>query len=91
MKAGYLDGAFDPRKPEILVYNKDAEGNWILIATEYAVPIALSPNSAPEGFAGDQDVWDYNTTFGLWLCHAWVWSYNPNGLFSQLNPMINVQ
>ena len=89
MKSDYVDATFDPRKPEILVYNKNADGSWQLLAVEYAIPLNLSLN-APEGFTGDGDVWDHNTTFGLWLCHAWVWSYNPDGVFHDTNPLIDV-
>ena len=35
-----------------------------------------------------KDRWDNNVTFGLWLCHAWVWEYNPDGVFTDLNPNV---
>lgn len=89
LKADLLDGTFDYRKPEILVYNKDENGEFYLVAVEYAVPLALSEN-APEGFSGDDDVWTANTDFGLWLLHAWVWEYNPLGVFNPMNPNVVV-
>lgn len=89
MRANNVDGKFDPAKPEILVYNKTANGGYELLAVEYAVPLSLSQN-APEGFTGSNDVWERNETFGLWLCHAWVWSFNPDGVFHDTNPLINV-
>jgi hypothetical protein len=90
MKSKLVDAVFDLRKPEILVYNKNEDGSFQLVAVEYAVPIALSPDKAPEGFTGSDDVWERNTDFGLWLQHAWVWSFNPAGVFHDTNPLIQV-
>jgi len=90
MKTAFVDSLFDIRKPEILVYNKNEDGSFQLVAVEYAVPIALSPNAAPEGFTGSDDVWERNEFFGLWLQHAWIWSYNPDGVFNDTNPLIQV-
>ena len=80
-----LDNHFDPTKPEILVYNKRANGSMELVAVEYAVPIPLTPELAPAGFSGSADVWTKNTGFDLWLLHAWVWHFNPDGVFSPMN------
>ena len=90
MKSEYVDATFDIRKPEILVYNKNHDGSFQLVAVEYAVPINLSPNEAPEGFTGAGDVWDRNTGFGLWLLHAWVWYNNPSGVFNPTNPLVHL-
>lgn len=90
MKASYADTIFDPTKPEILVYNKQHNGDTILVAVEYAVPIPLMPNKAPNGFTGGADVWTYSTEFNLWLLHAWVWEYNPLGVFVPTNPNVHL-
>jgi hypothetical protein len=87
LNPGLLDGTFDVRKPEILVYNKDDDGNFHLVAVEYAVPIN---EPMPQGFTGLEDVWDGNTGFGLWLLHAWVWTYNPAGVFNPTNPLVHL-
>ena len=90
MKAALADTVFDPKKPEILVYNKQHNGDTALVAVEYAVPIPLMPNQSPEGFEGPGDVWTYSTTFNLWLLHAWVWEYNPLGVFVPNNPDVHL-
>lgn len=90
MKSAFVDATFEIRKPEILVYNKHENGYFQLVAVEYAVPINLSPNAAPEGFTGAGDMWDRNTGFGLWLLHAWVWYYNPDGVFNPTNPLVHM-
>lgn len=89
MKVSNVDATFDYRQPEILVYNKNDGGEYELVAVEYAVPLNLSA-TAPEGFSGNDDVWDENHGFGLWLLHAWVWSYNPDGVFNPTNPLVHL-
>lgn len=80
-----VDGTFDPREPELLVYTRQSNGRMRLVAVEYAVPTS---EPRPEGFTGDTDVWDENTTFSLWTLHAWVWLENPDGVFADLNPRL---
>jgi len=90
MKSKFADAKFEIKKPELLVYNKHRDGSFQLVAVEYAVPIALSPNAPPKGFTGAHDVWDHNTTFGLWTLHAWVFKNNPDGVFNPTNPLVHV-
>lgn len=85
MNPTLVDGTFDVRKPEILVYNIDEDGVYQLVAVEYAIPLPLS-TEAPDGFTGIDDVWSANTEVGLWLLHAWVWKYNTLGVFNPINP-----
>ncbi len=82
-----LDGTFDHKRPEILVYAESPGEDAILVAIEYAVPISASPDHAPEGFAGGYDVWHRNETFQLWTLHAWTWLPNPDGVFAADNPL----
>lgn len=87
MKPSLVDGTFDIRNPEILVYNGNEEEGFELIAVEYAIPLALP---RPAGFTGSLDVWDGNAGFQLWLLHAWVWTYNPSGVFNPTNPSVHL-
>jgi hypothetical protein len=81
-----VDGVFDYRKPEILVYNTvDGQEN-VLVAVEYGYPIALSPDHQPDSFTGGDAHWAKNEGVGMWLLHAWVWKYNPDGVFAHYNP-----
>lgn len=88
MKTSIVDGVFDIRQPEILVYNKDNNDKQVLVAVEYAVPLSYPQ---PEGFTGSNDVWNGTSGFPLWLLHAWVWSYNPDGVFNWTNPLIDLK
>jgi hypothetical protein len=87
MNPALVDGTFDIRKPEILVYNGDAEEGFELVAVEYAVPLA---NPMPAGFTGSLDVWNGTSGFPLWLLHAWVWAYNPDGVFNWTNSSVHL-
>lgn len=87
MNTNLVDGTFDIRKPEILVYNGLDSGNPELVAVEYAIPIT---EPLPEGFTGSADVWNGNSGFPLWLVHAWVWKYNPDGAFNWTNPDVDL-
>jgi hypothetical protein len=93
LKAELIKPVFDLGKPPILVYNKKNNGNFELVAVEYAVPIdPQSPNTPPEGFTGNDDMWDFNTlNTGWWTLHAWVWKNNPDGVFNMTNPLVIVQ
>jgi len=85
---GLVNGVFDPEKPQILVYAPTSQGKLRLVAVEYAVPIALSPD-APAGFTGENDVWHQEDALGgVWVLHAWVWQANPTGIFKDNNPNV---
>jgi hypothetical protein len=86
MNPALVDENFEITRPEILVYQKHPDGNFELVAVEYAVPINLP---RPEGFSGSLDVWDGNSPFPFWLLHAWVWKYNPQGVFNPTNPLVH--
>jgi hypothetical protein len=93
LKTELVSPVFDLRKPAILVYNKKDNGKFELVAVEYAVPMSSLPlHVAPEGFTGNDDVWNENTlNTGWWTLHAWVWKNNPDGVFEPMNPLVIVQ
>lgn len=82
-----LDGTFDPKRPELLMYAEAPGKDPRLIGVEYAVQISVSPQGPPEGFTGGYDVWSRNDAFGLWTLHAWVYLPNPDGAFADNNPL----
>lgn len=89
LNEGLLDDKFDPTKPELLVYADDpCGGPRKLVAVEYAVPLSLS-KKAPAGFIGRADEWDPNQTFQIWTLHAWVYEFNPDGVFAPFNPRVH--
>jgi hypothetical protein len=85
----YYDGAFDPEYPEVLNYVRTKNGGWRLVAVEYVVLASDPPPPAPEGFTGDKDVWRFFTEgYTDWELTAWIWSYNPDGIFAWKNPRL---
>ena len=85
VKAELLDEKFEAEKPELLVYADDpCSGTRRLVAVEYAVPLALAKD-APTGFWGPDDTWSINQQFQLWTLHAWLFEYNPAGVFAAHN------
>jgi hypothetical protein len=82
------DGKFDWTRPELLVYADDpCGGKRKLVAVEYAIPLSMSKR-APAGFVGRADEWEANLTFELWTLHAWVYEFNPDGVFAPFNPRV---
>ena len=88
LKMDNLNSTFEYDKPEILVYNREENGRMKLVALEYAVPIDQSPNP-PAGFTGNDDHWAVYQGV-LWTLHAWVWEYNPDGVFNPTNPLVHL-
>ncbi len=82
------DGRFDWKKPELLVYVDDpCSARRKLVAVEYAVPLSMA-RRPPAGFVGHADQWDANQTFQIWTLHAWVYEFNPDGVFAPMNPRV---
>ena len=85
---GVLDCTFDVEQPEALHYI--LQGDQLqLVAVEYAIPFACTPDAAPEGFKGDADVWLHGEGEGgppLWALNVWLWQGNPNGIFAHDHP-----
>jgi hypothetical protein len=80
-----LDGAVNPELPDALVYEPSKKGSAKLVAAEFAVPYALSPN--PPSFLGAQ--FQPEDEFGVWALHVWIWRSNPEGLFAEANPRVS--
>jgi hypothetical protein len=87
-------GHLDPTEPELLVYEKRADGSWRLNAVEYIIPARDLPGTAPapEMFGGHKLVWHPEVgTAGVWGLHVWLWGYNPHGLYAEVNPRVTCE
>jgi PAS domain-containing protein len=87
------NGDIDLEHPELLIYSDcsgDLGGGSELRAIEYARPCdgLCDDDNLPEGFSGDNDVWEVFGDNILWTLHAWVWRHNPDGIFVKINPRI---
>jgi hypothetical protein len=89
LKESLVDDQFEATKPELLVYQDDpCGGPRKLVAVEYGVPTALV-NKAPQGFAGKSDTWNVVALTNMWMVHAWVWEWNPAGVFNPTNSRVD--
>lgn len=88
------DDVLDPMLPEALVYEPTEDGEMILVAFEYLVFADVwDPNNegreAPVLF--DQEFHlktNIPDTPPVWTLHLWLWTSNPEGVFSDYNPLV---
>jgi hypothetical protein len=87
------DDTTDAQRPEVLVYEKTADGELDLVAVEYVV---RSAQSNPTGVSGAPSVLGIQMHIlapppgpAFYLMHAWVWKDNPKGMFEDWNPDVS--
>jgi len=86
-KAALRDDTLDPERPEVLTYERLANGTLKLTGVEYIVPLsAWTKKEAPALFGQSLKRAE---TLGIWYLHAWIWEPNPSGLFADWNPRVN--
>ena len=69
---GLLDCTLDAAQPEALRY-VESGGRLRLIALEYAIPMACSPNP-PESFLPGAGEWEQEAGVPVWMMGVFVWS-----------------
>lgn len=82
-----IDGSVDARKPELLLYEPQANGELRLVAVEYIVPFTAWTAAEPPRLY-DQS-FHRNEAFGLWVLHVWHFRENPSGIFADWNPRVS--
>ncbi len=80
------DAVLEVDQPEVLVYEKRADGSFKLNGVEYIVPISSWQESAPPIVMG-QPMKRFERA-GIWYLHVWIWEYSPSGLFADWNPRV---
>ena len=89
------DNAVDPLKPEVLVYETGNNGKLRLVAVEWVV---RGPNSNPPGvpegtiptvLGMDMHILVPPPGPAFFIKHAWIWKYNPSGIFADWNPNVS--
>jgi hypothetical protein len=88
-----VDDKFELKKPEILLYAPDADGNMEFLGVEYSILVddPENPGNPPEGFTGDQDQWHFREELAQWQLHVWTVKENPNGIFAPLNAEVSLE
>jgi hypothetical protein len=80
------DGTLALDKPEVLVYEKLADGSFKLNGVEYLVPIDAWKSSEPPTIMG-QTMKRFDPA-GFYYLHVWIWGQNPSGIFADWNPRV---
>lgn len=90
------DATYDPLRPEVLVYEPQANGRMRLVAAEYLIfraPWEAAGNTAAPMFGEVPFVESFGpAAHGLpdhYELHVWLWKHNPSGMFAQWNPTVS--
>lgn len=85
LNRAYVDGKADVQHPEILLYEKMADGSYRLNGVEFIVPYRFWPRDsiAPEVMGQHMK---HEDNLKYWYLHVWAWRPNPNGLFADFHP-----
>ena len=84
---GYVDNKIEVDKPEILLYERKADGSYGLNGVEYIIPYRVWPkDSVPPKLMGRDML--KSEPLQLWYTHMWVWTPNSAGLFADWNPAV---
>jgi hypothetical protein len=93
------DAIIDPLRPEMLLYEKRADGQMHLVGVEYIVFKAAwervnGAGAAPPTVFGQPLLYSSHTFPGNvapiphYELHVWIWSNNPLGMFYPWNPTV---
>lgn len=81
-----IDEKVDYKDPEALVYSVGNNGRLKLVAVEYIIPVEfVDPANPPMLFGRHMHPHPY---LPVYILHAWVHKWNPNGVFADFNPKV---
>ncbi len=86
MNHALMDDVLELERPEILTFERTADGEYVMTGVEYIVPKSAWSRSEPPSILG-QDLRSA-PEMDIWYLHVWVWRDNPNGLFADWNPNV---
>jgi hypothetical protein len=82
-----LDAVVDVARPEILLYERLADGRYRLNGVEFIVPYRAWPrDSVAPTLMGRSMKREDNLKF--WFTHVWAWTDNPDGVFADFHPAV---
>jgi hypothetical protein len=90
-----LDGALDPTRPEIVIYEPLPNGRLRLIGADYLVLASDwdSKNQSPPELMGQLlHLFESPNRFGLpnfYTLHVWAWKENPTGTFTNWHAKVS--
>lgn len=81
----HMSRTLDVTKPQILLYQRMADGAYRLNGVEYILPFTLlSRDSTPPVILGQTMHREDNLKF--WYLHVWAWNPNKDGVFANFHP-----
>ena len=88
------DGVIHRQRPEVLLYEPQADGSKVLLGVEYVVIASdwLAGHDSPPVLFGQEFELVTSNPFGLppfFALHAWAWRTNPSGTFAGWNPDVS--
>ncbi len=91
-----VQGPPDPMKPNVLVYEPQADGKLKLVGVEWLVPLAAAkerPSVLGQPFQGPMEGHEPLIPKGFhhWDLHAWLFKDNPLGMFTATNPDVSCE
>ena len=97
IKGAFLDDVIDVERPEIVLYEQQADGQLLLTGADYLVDAKLwnKKHKDPPQLMGQLfHLFDSPNRFGLpafYTLHVWAWKENPNGAFTNWNPAVSCE
>ena len=83
----FTDARFELARPEILLYERTADG-YRLNGVEYIIPYAAWPRDSVAPVAMGQRM-RREDNLKIWFLHVWAWKENPNGVFADYHPDVS--
>jgi hypothetical protein len=81
----YVDAKLEIARPEILLYERLADGTYRLNGVEFIVPYRLWPRDSVAPVLMGQTL-HHEDNLKIWYLHVWAWMRNSEGLFANFNP-----
>ena len=81
-----FDGVVIEGRPEVLLYEPQANGRLRFVGVEFIIPFAAWTSAEPPVLYGQTLA--RNLTFEVWALHVWVGRENATGIFSDWNPKV---
>lgn len=82
-----VDGQVDLLRPELFMYEPQADGSMELVGVDYIIPLDQWAGGDPPTLLGQPLM--RNEELGVWAIHIWAWRENPSGMFAPWNPDVS--
>lgn len=74
-------------RPQILLYERLANGTYKLNGVEFIVPYSIWPRDSVPPVILSQKM-KHEDNLKIWYTHVWAWSNNTDGIFADFNPSV---